>query len=82
MFAVCTDYENKMGKMKELLENKYPKLITYGCSSHHMNLLEKEVAHKSVLKLIVEVKNFVRNYQLPNVSNFYYYYYVRPYILV
>lgn len=70
---MCTDNENKMVKMKELLENKYPRLITYGCSSHHMNLLEKVVTPNSVLKHIVEVNKFFRNHHQPHVSKLFIY---------
>ena len=69
VFAVCTDNENKMGRMKELLKEYNPKLLAYGCSAHHLNLLEKDVTPKSVLKHIVEVHKYFRNHHLPHVSN-------------
>lgn len=69
---MCADNENKMVKVKELLGNKYPKLITHGFSSHHLNLLEKVVTPNLVLKHIVEVNTFFRNHHQPRVSNFIY----------
>nr|XP_047131425.1 uncharacterized protein LOC124810501 [Hydra vulgaris] len=45
VFAICTDNENKMKKMKEILKEEYPLLLTYGCSAHYLNLVEKQVTH-------------------------------------
>ena len=61
MFAVFTDNENKMKKMREILTTNHPKLLTYGCSSHYMNLAEKEIGTNVVVKHIVEVQKYFRN---------------------
>lgn len=34
--------------MRSKIEDKYPDILTYGCSSHYLNLLEKEVTPNSV----------------------------------
>ena len=73
VFAVVTDNENKMVKMKELIKRKYPNVITYGCSAHFINLMEKEVSHPDVLKHIVEVQKFFRYTHQPHVSLFYFF---------
>lgn len=67
VFAVCTDSENKMIKMKELLTEKYPNLITYGCSAHYLNLVEKEVTPRTLMKHIIEVQKYFRNHHQPHV---------------
>jgi len=61
VFAVFTDNENKMKKMREILTTNHPKLLTYGCSSHYMNLAEKEIGTNVVVKHIVEVQKYFRN---------------------
>lgn len=65
VFAICTDNENKMKKMRELVSEKYPHIITYGCSAHYLNLVEKEVTPKTVLKHIIEIQKFFRNHHQP-----------------
>lgn len=37
VFAICTDNENKMVKMRTSLSEIYPSIITYGCSAHYLN---------------------------------------------
>ena len=61
VFAVCTDNENKMKKMKDLVSNKYPDMLCYGCSAHYANLLEKDVSLPAVTKHVVEVNKYFRN---------------------
>lgn len=61
VFAFVSDNENKMKKMKNLLEDIYPDLLTYGCSAHWLNLVEKAVTPKSGLKYIIEIHKYFRN---------------------
>lgn len=61
VFAVVTDNENKMCKMWDILKQKYPNLITYGCSAHLLNLVEKEISPKTVMCHIVEINKYFRN---------------------
>ena len=66
IFAVCTDNENKMKSMREMLKVKHEKLITYGCSAHYMNLVAKEIFPKELTKHIIEVQKFFRNHHQPH----------------
>ena len=50
-----------MKSMKEILKENHPNLITVGCSAHYMNLVEKEVTPRTVLKYIVEVQKYFMN---------------------
>jgi len=68
VFAICTDNESKMVRMKELLAEKFPSLLTYGCSAHYLNLVEKEVTTNTVLKHVVQVQKYFRNHHQPHVS--------------
>ena len=68
VFAVVTDNEAKMNKMKMLLVQKHPKMVVYGWSAHYMNLLESEVSHPAVLKHIIEVQKFFRKKHQAHVS--------------
>lgn len=65
-FAICTDNENKMISMREIVKQHYPKILTYGCSAHYLNLLEKEVTPQTVLKHIVEIQKYFRNHHRPH----------------
>ncbi|XP_047128963.1 uncharacterized protein LOC124809189 isoform X2 [Hydra vulgaris] len=66
VFAVVTDNENKMKKMRDSIKETYPNLLTYGCSAHYLNLLEKEVTHPDVIKHVVEVQKYFRNTHQPH----------------
>lgn len=66
VFAVCTDSESKMVKMRQLLTDDLPDLLTYGCSAHYLNLLEVEVTPQTIIKHIVEVHKFFRNHHQPH----------------
>ncbi|CAH1109860.1 unnamed protein product [Psylliodes chrysocephalus] len=66
IFAICIDNETKMVNMKDILKETYPNLLTYGCSSHLMNLLEKEVTPKIATKHIIEIHKYFRNKHLPH----------------
>lgn len=50
IFAIVTDNEYKKKKMKQLLQEKYPDLVVYGSSAHYLNLIEKDITPKTVLK--------------------------------
>jgi len=58
-----------MVRMKELLKEEFPKILTYGCSAHHMNLLEKDVCNATIMKQIVEVQKYFRNIHQAHVSS-------------
>ncbi|XP_065682447.1 uncharacterized protein LOC105843930 [Hydra vulgaris] len=66
VFAVCTDNENKMSKMRKLLQAEAPKLITFGCSAHFLNLVEKDVSPKSIVKHIIAIHKYFCNHHQPH----------------
>lgn len=61
VFAVVTDNEAKMKKMRELVELRHPDIIVYGCSAHYANLLEESVTTADVMKHIVAIHKYFRN---------------------
>lgn len=61
VFAICTDNEAKMRKVRRLITEKYPDMITYGCNAHYLNLLQEDVSNQQVMKHIVEVQKYFRN---------------------
>lgn len=68
VFALCTDNEAKMKRMKELMkdDDDLKDIITYGCSAHYLNLLEKVVSPPTVMKHVVEVQKYFRNHHQPH----------------
>ena len=58
VFAVVTDNEHKMNKMKELIKETYPRLLIYDCSAQYLNLLKKEVTHPYIIKHVIEVQKY------------------------
>lgn len=66
VFAFCTDNENKMVKMRSELNKTFPELVTYGCSAHYLNLVEKEVAPKSIIKHVIEIQKFFKYHHMPH----------------
>lgn len=67
VFAICSDkIENKIKTLRKLIENDYPHILTHGCSAHFLNLLESVVTLKNIIKHIVEVQKYFRNYHQPH----------------
>lgn len=66
VFALVTDNEKKMVKVREILKEKFPDLVTYGCSAHYLNLVETDVTPRTVLAQVVEVQKFFRNHHQPH----------------
>lgn len=64
--AVCTDNEAKMVKMRELLNESHPKIETYGCSAHYLNLLGNDVTVSSVVGHVNNINKYFRNHHIPN----------------
>ncbi len=50
-----------MKKMRRILTEKFPDLLTYGCLSHYVNLLEETVTPKPLLKQIKVIQKLFRN---------------------
>lgn len=55
-----------MLSMRNKIDEKYPNCLSYGCSSHYLNIVEKEVTPKSVLKHIVEIQKFFKHHHRPS----------------
>nr|XP_047143694.1 uncharacterized protein LOC124817525 [Hydra vulgaris] len=55
-----------MSKMRKLLQAEAFKLITYGCSAHYLNLVEKDVSPKSIVKHIIAIHKYFRNHHQPH----------------
>lgn len=65
IFACCTDNENKMKKMKDILKERH-NIITYGCSAHILNLLYKDIIPKQIATEIIRVHKYFRNHHQPH----------------
>lgn len=61
IFAVCSDNERKMIAMRNNLKSNHPELLTYGCSSHMLNLCAKDITPPNIMKHIIEVQKYFRN---------------------
>lgn len=66
IFAVCCDNENKMKKFRDIITEKHPHILAFGCSAHYMNLVAKEITPKSLMKYVVEIQKFFRNHNRPH----------------
>lgn len=56
VFGVCTDNEAKMLSMRKIINEENPKILTYGCSAHYLNLLEQGVTSTAAIEHIKQVK--------------------------
>jgi hypothetical protein len=63
VFAICSDNENKMVSMRNIIESNYPDVITYGDSAHYLNLVRQAVTPDSLMKHIIFINKFFRNHQ-------------------
>lgn len=66
IFAIVTDNENKMKSFRKQISEKYPAILTYGCSAHYLNILEKVVSPNTVLKHLIEIQTYMRNHHQPH----------------
>lgn len=66
IFAVCTDNEYKMEKMRDLIKEHHPNVLMFGCSAHFLNLVAKEISPTSILNQVVEVQKYFRNHHKPH----------------
>lgn len=55
VFAICSDNEAKMKKMRELVKKAKPGVLTYGCSAHYLNLVEQAVTPTTAIEHIKKV---------------------------
>lgn len=51
-----------MVAFRKLISERFPKIKTYGCSAHYLNLVEQAVTPNSVIKCVVEINKFFRNH--------------------
>ena len=61
VFAVCTDNEPKMLRMRRLLLETGLVCLCYGCQAHYMNLLGNDVSDQNLLGKILTVQKHFRN---------------------
>ena len=61
VFAVMTDNEAKMKKMRELVVLHHPDILVYGCSAHYANLLEETVTNSDIMRHLVAIHKYFRN---------------------
>ena len=43
---------------------EYPAVLTNRCSAHYMSLLEKDIGNNIILKQIIEIQKYFRNFHL------------------
>ena len=61
VYGIVTDNENKMKRVRQLVLQKYPDKIVYGCSAHYESLLQDDVKTDAILKHVVAVNSYFRN---------------------
>lgn len=66
--AVVTDNCSTMILMRKLISQKRPDLWTYGCNTHYLNLVGKEVVPDAMMKTVKNVQHFFRDKQYPRVG--------------
>ena len=54
-----------MQVMRESMKVSDPGLTVYGCSSHWLNLLGKEITPPQMISQVVEVNKYFRNHHVP-----------------
>lgn len=57
----CTDNENKMIKTRELVLKERPDINVYGCMSHNLNLLCKDVCKPSIMQQVKSVNHHFKH---------------------
>ncbi|KAI6656252.1 hypothetical protein LOD99_11315 [Oopsacas minuta] len=63
--AVVTDNEQKMQSMRSKLKLLDRSLSVYGCASHLLNLLGKDITPSQIISHIIEINKYFRNHQIP-----------------
>ena len=61
VIGCVTDNENKMLNMRELLAEENPKILTWGCQAHYLNLLEHDLELLDITEEIQKVQKHFRN---------------------
>ena len=63
--AIVTDNERKMQSMRSKLKSDYDSLCVYGCASHLLNLVAKEIIPSQVISQITEINKYFRDHHVP-----------------
>ena len=62
--GIVTDNERKMEVMRNKLYEVDNSLITYGCSSHLLNLLGQDITQQ-IINPVIDVSKYFRNHHTP-----------------
>ena len=69
VLSLVTDNAAAMKRAWQILKFRFPRLLTYGCSAHSLDLLAKDICKLLWVKPVVEqataVSKYIRNHQLP-----------------
>ena len=63
--AVVTDNEYKMQSMRSKLKILDSSLSVYGCASHLLNLLGKDITSSQIISHVTEINKYFRNHHSP-----------------
>ena len=63
--GIITDNERIMEAMRNKLYEMDNSLITYGCSSHLLNLLGQDVTPQKIINTVIDVSKYFRNHHTP-----------------
>lgn len=63
--SFVSDNEQKMLTMRQNLETEDIIPVTYGCASHYLNILGKNITTDSVMASVVKIQKFFRNHHIP-----------------
>lgn len=63
-----SDNEPKMRKVRELLHEWRPSLITVGCGAHYLNLCEKKASPKIIKESVMSIQKFFKNHHGPHIK--------------
>jgi hypothetical protein len=65
VIGVITDNASVMNSMRNKLQQINPGLFVYGCNSHLMNLIGKDLTPKETKEKVVAVQKFFKNHDVP-----------------
>jgi Protein of unknown function (DUF 659) len=63
VIGVVTDNCNAMEAMRRKISQSHPELYVYGCNSHLLNLVGKDLTPEEVRSKVVKVQNHFRNHE-------------------
>ena len=62
VMCIVTDNENKMVRMKQLMQIVRPDISYSGCNAHWLNLLSKDLTPPGVVNHIIQINSFFKNH--------------------